>query len=1856
MKTIRKNIFATEGYMFSLIRLIRVSPKRIKCTLCLLCAVAITFSCIPMSSVTTNATIEEYCQQSFELYPDEKNNEKYITLNGVMPENASAEAIDVTAEYSDMENFPTGQNSKLISDTGETAVLAAYDISITGRKGDFQPIDNNPILVEIVNPKICSGSVTELWHITDDGKYEQIHNFTIQDGKISFYATGFSIYAIVNAPDPYIYPEGKYAASVDELTGSGDNAGFYLCTGSHPNRQYISSRLNKNSCLLQTTEITEAAVWYFENDSDGHKMYTYVDGVKKYLHSTSLNDRNVKLSETAADCFHITVDGDSFLLNKTNSNLYLQYSNSGQGIRYYTGNGDANNMHMHIIYANTIDPPKDVYHFNGRTYGLMRYPGGTLGYGLMADPQNNAVDMTSLVVRINNNQASKTLYVAQDCDIAMWTFHSVSKNIYTLSVNVNGTAKYLRFSGNTLSLDDDEQNATPLTLTTKNNCIMLSSNGKSICFDGSTFSLRKTNQDDSGQWLYLTSMSGLEDDNYICYSADKISVSEVTDKSIVMIYTRIWNDAAKRYDFYAVDHDGTLYPCYERGDNIMWVGNRVNTMQWEFTEYTYDDGTSKHYYELYNPYSRKYISPQLKDGQVLSDSKIGINLPGRRKGEYYTDIIAWDDLYYAYAGLKNDTKNIISAPRSKADTYYFAVIEKPVPTLTKVETIDNHKYGITMKMIDFLPPEITNQQATSFQSQFLEQYADSTTFATSELLSTNLNGNGYPTVIKNNKSLSELFAGATEVNHLFIESIYNDSGYFEFDSCQNFATLLDEQGNVTNDFTVYKELGTTDSTSKSTLKHGQFFPYNNITAGQYAKVNTENLYGPVSDPKNAKTGLLPDSDPRKYEKLHTVGDHPNYHNGMEMEASFIQTPDGKDAWGRDIIFEFTGDDDFWLYVDGELVIDLGGIHSALAGKVNFATGNVTVEERHTNLREIFESNYKVRHSDAAQAEVDAYLSKFFKDGTSVFKDYSPHTMKLFYMERGAGASNLHMRFNISYTIPPKVLLTKKVTGSEDMDFSLVEYPFQIWYRDNKDTEKQLTNTGSVHNVTYRNSTQKVDYLETYNPPNSSVSYDSVYFLNPDMTTEIHFPEETVEYRIIECGINTDVYDNVRVNGVTVQGSGNTNHLSFDSGWQAVKDTPSLVFENHVAKEALRTLSFKKVLCDLSGNEVKAKQDSATFNFRLSLSKNSQDTPSLANLYKYHVTDPQGFLCKWDVPSQKFTSIGTSFYDISTLEPSQKELVTFETSMHGAISKIPAGYTVHVPNLPVGTKFIVTERENEIPPGYQFVSYERVGDTYFVADSSAQNAGYIRENDSPFMLIKNKRGWGMEATKIWSDSDHTFHHAPIYTAVYANDDLIEGTVKRLCSPSTSVRYYFDTLKAGTDFKDYSIYEVTVENPQFASDGVTVLNYSSVTKLNHKDRTEIGNSDYIVEYTEGTVQNNVKKNTITNIRTDGIVITLYDMNTKEPLSNGTFVLKQGDTELGTFISDSDGRVTVMHDLEHGKEYTLTETSPPGGYIGLPDTAVFSIDSHNEIRLSGNEEQWQKWRLSENIHDYIIGYIDLFNKPYTLRVIKEDSITAMPLAGAHFSLYRGYQGMGGYVKDMIPVSGYDDLVTDSSGIVPFPDGVLLPDRYYLTETAPPENYAPLDTDIIFTITESGNFVIESAEHKNFLTKDETDEVIYSLHVPNTPFAKLTVTKTVQGNFGNSNKDFTFTLTVEGAAADDEYEWSKNGIPQTVRLHSGGTFTLKHNDSCTIILPKEKNVTICENSENYAASFQLDSETAETVNSKTFTLSKDMTLAVTNTLNGTVPTGIKMNMPAFLLTMTVSFAAVLFILYRKKCKCFSE
>ena len=117
-----------------------------------------------------------------------------------------------------------------------------------------------------------------------------------------------------------------------------------------------------------------------------------------------------------------------------------------------------------------------------------------------------------------------------------------------------------------------------------------------------------------------------------------MSDPSVSTGSRIIVYTRIWNDDAKRYELYAIDHDGTLVPVYDSGSSIEWVAGRLNTLLWNFVEYTWEGSDEpNYYYELYNQYSEQYIAPQVTDGQILSDNTIGINLNGRRNEPEISD-------------------------------------------------------------------------------------------------------------------------------------------------------------------------------------------------------------------------------------------------------------------------------------------------------------------------------------------------------------------------------------------------------------------------------------------------------------------------------------------------------------------------------------------------------------------------------------------------------------------------------------------------------------------------------------------------------------------------------------------------------------------------------------------------------------------------------------------------------------------------------------------------------------------------------------------------------------------------------------------------------------------------------------------------------------------------------------------------------------------------------------------------------------------------------------------------------------------------------------------------------------------
>ena len=109
-----------------------------------------------------------------------------------------------------------------------------------------------------------------------------------------------------------------------------------------------------------------------------------------------------------------------------------------------------------------------------------------------------------------------------------------------------------------------------------------------------------------------------------------------------------------------------------------------------------------------------------------------------------------------------------------------------------------------------------------------------------------------------------------------------------------------------------------------------------------------------------------------------------------------------------------------------------------------------------------------------------------------------------------------------------------------------------------------------------------------------------------------------------------------------------------------------------------------------------------------------------------------------------------------------------------------------------------------------------------------------------------------------------------------------------------------------------------------------------------------------------------------------------------------------------------------------------------------------------------------------------------------------------------------------------------------------------------------------------------------------------------------------------GNRTKEFTFTVTInpEGTIDASEYEWSKNGTIQDVKIKSGDTFTMKHGDVVIMTLPINATVTVTENSEDYKAELVLGESEIE--NGESFILNDTYTLNVTNSRSAVLPTGI--------------------------------
>lgn len=246
------------------------------------------------------------------------------------------------------------------------------------------------------------------------------------------------------------------------------------------------------------------------------------------------------------------------------------------------------------------------------------------------------------------------------------------------------------------------------------------------------------------------------------------------------------------------------------------------------------------------------------------------------------------------------------------------------------------------------------------------------------------------------ESLAYLFNNASQENHQQDgKAVYNnvqglfqlENGYYVYDSYGsngNYAVY----NSTTNSFNVYNKAGVyKDSVSSDNL--GQFFPFDSADK--------------VFEEQNGQLSPKPITD--------GTNDNLNHHFGMSMTTEFVQPASGKTTDNKDMIFEFSGDDDVWVYIDGVLVGDLGGIHEKATLKINFATGEVKVghiDGANGTRKDIENTTIKAKFDTAG------VNTSNFRGNT--FCDSSKHTLSFFYLERGAGASNMSLKFNLT-TLP-----------------------------------------------------------------------------------------------------------------------------------------------------------------------------------------------------------------------------------------------------------------------------------------------------------------------------------------------------------------------------------------------------------------------------------------------------------------------------------------------------------------------------------------------------------------------------------------------------------------------------------------------------------------------------------------------------------------------------------------------------------------------------------------------------------------------------------------------------------------------
>lgn len=333
--------------------------------------------------------------------------------------------------------------------------------------------------------------------------------------------------------------------------------------------------------------------------------------------------------------------------------------------------------------------------------------------------------------------------------------------------------------------------------------------------------------------------------------------------------------------------------------------------------------------------------------------------------------------------------------------------------------------------------------------------------------------NGYGTVVHSDFPMRKTTDGHGQDYYEYDSLNGKDNCYF--DGYENLAS----GGNLTMNYAGGKSNSVYDALSgfsKSTINNPGFFPFDR------QKDHSNNGY--------------------------------DFGFGMRLDLDFTLGANGKTN-GEDTVFNFSGDDDLWVYLDGVLVLDMGGDHKMSQGCIDFTTLKSYVN----NIDTTYQGSDLVYKNDTSKSGY-GYSAEFpllFSDstartGSSKFNNNdvnAHHTLTVFYMERGMIESNLKVGFNFepitdsldvtktvdTSNVNPK--LQTAVKNADDFGFAIQENGADV-----SNKKYKYSDNGIINNAKTNGNTATLS-------DSDSASFNSQFTIDNDLTVTEGTPKKTI---------------------------------------------------------------------------------------------------------------------------------------------------------------------------------------------------------------------------------------------------------------------------------------------------------------------------------------------------------------------------------------------------------------------------------------------------------------------------------------------------------------------------------------------------------------------------------------------------------------------------------------------------------------------------------------------------------------------------------------------------------------------------